>query len=94
MHARYSREIASNSTIEATLPTPTNHTQQSSASNQNELIELNNRRAKRQSTGREQLCQTTYQYITPQAALNSQGKILKYQINPKKEESFQVLLEK
>lgn len=30
-------------------------------------------RIKRQSTGREQLCQTTYQYITPQAALNSQG---------------------
>lgn len=31
------------------------------------------RRKKRQSAGREQLCQTTYQYITPQAGLNSQG---------------------
>lgn len=30
-------------------------------------------RVKRQSTGREELCQTNYQYITPQAALSSQG---------------------
>lgn len=61
------------------MPTPANHSQQS-ASNQNELAGLNDRstnhRAKRQSAGREQLCQTTYQYITPQAALNSQGRIL------------------
>lgn len=34
---------------------------------------ISGHRAKRQSAGREQLCQTTFQYITPQAALNSQG---------------------
>lgn len=34
-----------------------------------------NYRVKRQSPGRQQLCQTNYQYITPQAALNSQGAI-------------------
>lgn len=73
------RQVPSNSSIEATLPTPENRSQRS-ASNQNELAGLNdrstNRRGKRQSAGREQLCQTTYQYITPQAALNSQGRIL------------------
>lgn len=30
-------------------------------------------RLKRQSPGRESLCQANFQYITPQAALNSQG---------------------
>lgn len=30
-------------------------------------------RSKRQAFGSEQLCKSTYQYITPQAALNSQG---------------------
>lgn len=39
-----------------------------------DAVNLNDgRRKKRQSAGREQLCQTTYQYITPQAGLNSQG---------------------
>lgn len=33
-------------------------------------------RTKRQSSGREELCQTNYQYITPQAALNSQGALI------------------
>lgn len=32
-----------------------------------------NYRPKRQSPGRIELCQTNYQYITPQAGLNSQG---------------------
>ncbi|XP_055318359.1 protein spaetzle 5 isoform X2 [Sitodiplosis mosellana] len=84
LRTRFARQIPSNSSIEATLPTPANHAQRSS-SHQNELAGLNdrqtnstdsqqtNRRPKRQSAGREQLCQTTYQYITPQAALNSQG---------------------
>lgn len=33
-------------------------------------------RVKRQSTEREELCQTNYQYITPQAALSSQGALM------------------
>lgn len=34
-----------------------------------------NYRLKRQSPGRMELCETNFQYVTPQAALNSQGKI-------------------
>lgn len=78
------------------MPTPSNHSQRS-ASNQNELTGLNdrsaNRRSKRQSAGREQLCQTTYQYITPQAALNSQGRIfvfLKYRTKFEKKKTLKL----
>ncbi|XP_031640226.1 protein spaetzle 5 isoform X2 [Contarinia nasturtii] len=75
-HSKTSQYFSKNSTVEATRPSYIN-TAQRSSSNQLTLSELNdrytNRRTKRQSTGREQLCQTTYQYVTPQAALNSQG---------------------
>lgn len=73
---RFSRETATNSSVIATMPTPANNLQRSGG--ENIPSESNagylSRRIKRQSAGREQLCQTTYQYITPQAALNSQGK--------------------
>lgn len=85
-HRRFPRDIGSNETtnydvasnLSVTQPTPANHlVQQSNATNHNmssESAELFlGHRIKRQSPGREQLCQTTYQYITPQAALNSQG---------------------
>lgn len=76
-HARFLRHISTNSTLKATLAMPANNFQRSSF-NQHDSLGLNHR-SKRQSTGRrEQLCQTTYQYITPQAALNSQGKINKF----------------
>lgn len=39
-----------------------------------QLDERNQHRAKRQSPGRQSLCQANFQYITPKAALNSQGK--------------------
>lgn len=36
---------------------------------------MGRQRTKRQSPGRQSLCQANFQYITPKAALNSQGKI-------------------
>lgn len=75
-HRRLVREVANNT---ATAPTLVNHLHQFNSTDSrtvSESAESNaGHRIKRQSPGREQLCQTTYQYITPQAALNSQGKL-------------------
>lgn len=82
-HHRLPRHIFSNSSGIATVTQPTplnvNHLHIFNASDSNQLSKKTTAerhdgpRRKRQSNGREQLCQTTYQYITPQAALNSQG---------------------
>lgn len=85
-HRRLTREAPNNSSVlsSSTLPTPmSNHLQHINSSKQSGIntskstsaaVDSNgSHRIKRQSAGREQLCQTTYQYITPQAALNSQG---------------------
>lgn len=57
----------------ATDSTWKHHLTKRDASNEKYDDHISNRRAKRQNADRQQLCQTTYQYITPQAALNSQG---------------------
>lgn len=71
--ASRARKVANNSSESATIPTPVDKLQQSSSNHVSMSSSIDGRRNKRQSSGREQLCQTTYQYITPQAALNSQG---------------------
>lgn len=38
-----------------------------------DFIETNRTRTKRQSNGREALCQVNTQFVTPQAALNNRG---------------------
>lgn len=73
--ASRARKVANNSSESATIPTPLNKLQQSSSNHIPMSSSIDGRRNKRQSSGREQLCQTTYQYITPQAALNSQGNL-------------------
>lgn len=87
-HRRLAREAPNNSTVQSisTLPTSTSsHLPHFNSSRQHDISKVSKsssaaidsnsgHRIKRQSAGREQLCQTTYQYITPQAALNSQGK--------------------
>lgn len=74
--ASHARQITSNSSESITMPTPADELQQSASIRDNRSIDRTDaRRNKRQSSGREQLCQTTYQYITPQAALNSQGNL-------------------
>lgn len=77
--ASHARQIASNSSESITMPTPVDELQQSASNlvqaNSRSIDRTDARRNKRQSSGREQLCQTTYQYITPQAALNSQGNL-------------------
>lgn len=93
--AKFSSNFSKNSTVEATRPTFINSVPRSS-SNQLSLSELTdrytNRRTKRQSSGREQLCQTTYQYITPQAALNSQGKLYYFRFkNGSTQKKFYIL---
>lgn len=82
---RYVRDLSSqlngalNSSETLTPTTPSDRSQQK-FKNHKPLASYNdifpNYRAKRQSAGREQLCQATYQYVTPQAALNSQGILL------------------
>lgn len=47
-----------------------NEQEESHANNDDE----SKKRAKRQSPGREALCQVSSQFVTPQAALNSRGK--------------------
>lgn len=64
-------------------PTSTKNHRQSNSSDQFNVVPREalasysdlfpNQRSKRQAFGKEQLCKSTYQYITPQAALNSQG---------------------
>lgn len=74
---RFPRRAPSNSSVPATIATPANQLQRSPSNEPNEPNDrYSGRRNKRQSAGRESLCETTYQYITPQAALNSQGRYI------------------
>lgn len=82
---RFPRNAPSNSSVPATIATPANQLQRSSSTGPNDRYSS---RRKRQSAGRESLCEATYQYITPQAALNSQGTYISGPPNPMKHSLF------
>lgn len=53
-------------------------TQENEIEHDNDLYQMQKakkNRVRRQSPGRQSLCQTNFQFITPKAALNSQGKL-------------------